>query len=257
MPQPIALITATGGRPLCLSMLAKVMARRIRQCQSDLDVLWVVVDDGGNPGESQDIVEASGIPCVFSARPGQAGEPAHTLPLQLAHAAPLAQGRPALFIEDDDYYHDGWLDACASALRRGVDVFGEPLATYYNASLGAWRAMGSLSHASLAATAVSARALEAVARRCRELPGNPSVDLWLWREAARLGLATELKPPRPRLLTQFKGMPGRPGTLASHAGANYGYTADPGLAMLRTLVDAEDYAEYAAVCGAHGRARTL
>lgn len=242
----LALLTCTGDRPRCLDHLAGLVARRAASMKSSASLLWVVVDDGAEKYKPQ---QPANVDMAYIARERSAADPAHTLPLNIAAVASAVGNRPVVFIEDDDYYRDGWLDECVAALERGIDVYGEGNARYYHVGVPGWREIGNRNHASLAATALSNSAWRALAAYAPNHP-NPSLDSWLWATLPRAGMRTELRLGGLRKVWQFKGMPGRKSTLAVHKN-KWMYSVDAKLAKLKSMVDSEDFKFYSDI--AEGR----
>ena len=235
----LALLTCTGDRPRCLDHLAGLVARRAASMEGSANLLWVVVDDGAVAYKPQ---QPANVAMTYIRRERQPGDPAHTLPLNIAAATSAVGDRPVVFIEDDDYYKHGWLDECVASLERGVDVHGEGNARYYHVGVPGWREIGNRNHASLAATSLSNRAWCALAAHAPSHP-NPSLDSWLWTTLRREGMQAELRLGGLRRVWQFKGMPGRKSTLVVHKN-KWLYSVDAKLAKLKSMVDSEDFKFY-------------
>lgn len=230
----LTVLTLTGDREDGITLCAKYMDRQTLQPDR-----WIVVDDGVNPVDKAVVRGADVI-----TRNRSAFDAAHTLPQNLLAALPLVRTDFLVFMEDDDWYHPEYLASMAQRLEQ-APLAGECPALYYRVGTRMWRIMPvqpGRPHASMACTGVSQRMYPALAAAC--IGGTPHADLRLWSMmmAARQGLHE----PAPRLCVGIKGMPGRRGQTSGWGRDEAGYTADPELAYLRSIIgaDADAYAKY-------------
>lgn len=108
----VAVITRTRNRPLLLTRAGRSVAR-----QSYRDLLWVVVNDGGDEGEARAAAEASGIAAqrllVVSHRDNIGMEAAANSGAHASRSIYLAVH------DDDDTWHPEFLARCVDFLESG------------------------------------------------------------------------------------------------------------------------------------------
>lgn len=224
----MTLVTATGARPQSWSlcerwMMAQTFASPVR---------WVIVDDGPEP---QPITfKRAGWELVLI-RPAPFWRPGQNTQARNLSKGMEAVGRDdvAVFVEDDDWYSPGWLDAVAQNIDR-AEVIGTPRARYYNLPARIARQLQNSQHASLCSTAIRGQAIDAMRRVLRS--AEKFIDLQLWRGARSRHLFAG------NHVTGIKGLPGRGGIGMGHSPEMHG-TPDPDLRILREWIgaDAEHY----------------
>ena len=216
----ITLITCTGMRAESIRRCARFVHRF--DGIGDTRVQWVVVDDG----EVQTFVPYMGDGAAIEERlvrpPHRWSPGANTLAMNLVAAMPYVKYDSVLFIEDDDWYHRGYMSAQAECLRT-ADIAGEVPARYYHVPSARWCEMMSPQHASLCATAIRRAHLHLLAHACAKSPGF--IDVRLWQMTSHLRQSRS----RAAHVVGIKGMPGRPGIGVGHKSyALIGWKPDPG-----------------------------
>jgi hypothetical protein len=217
---------------------------------------WVIVDDGAAPlsfelektawmpkpdkaARFRPLERYCGIEDVRIVRRAPCrSDPPHTLPVNLLTALDhVAHGRVAFF-EDDDWYssaHIGIVDRRLAA----QDLFGFQGIIYYHVGRRSYQSMGAHSaHSSLCQTGITAAVFPTLRRICSmPVPGG-FVDLRLWAEF----FGRTMLLPNLGTVVGIKGQPGRVGLTAGWRYAA-GYTPDPQLAFLKSLIgaDVENY----------------
>jgi hypothetical protein len=136
----ITAITPTGDRPLAMSLCERWMMNQTARPDQ-----WLVVDDGQVP-----FVPA--VPMEYVRREPRAGDPKHTLAINLLQAIPLIRGDKILIIEDDEYYAPAYVQEMAKRLDAGM-IAGITQNRYYHLPTGGYYVMHNREHASLAQTA--------------------------------------------------------------------------------------------------------
>jgi hypothetical protein len=230
----IALITATGDRELPLALCRSFVNRSTVQPDQ-----WVVVDDGKNS-----IAHVLGDqPVTYVRRRACAGEPRHTLPLNLIAAAQHVD--PSIdwvvFWEDDDWYAPTYLEHVRDVAfsRPGVQIIGQSDARYYRVKSREYQHMGNITHASLCATAIHRSLLPLMVRMCEQCI-DPFVDIHLWRRAPANASFLSSHP----LVVGVKELPGRKGLTYGWRGGD-DFVKDADGEVLRSWVGANDAAVYA------------
>ena len=212
----LTLITPTGDRPESFRLWECWISHQSRQPDA-----WIVLDDGEVP-----TVCTKGQ--LYLRRVRQRGDPPNTMPLNLLAALEAVYTDGLAIIEDDDWYAQTYLETVWARLTY-AELVGEGAAIYYHVGLPGWKKMRNTRHASLSATAVRGLAIEALRRACDPMT-NPSVDLRLWRSFSGVVYQSEWP-----ITVQFKGMPGRPGTLSSHR-PDARYSPDSGYSKLEEWI---------------------
>lgn len=224
----LTLLTATGARPEAWALCERWMLRQTFAGP----VRWVIVDDGPEP---QPITfRRAGWELVLI-RPAPFWRPG-----QNTQARNLRKGMDAVqrddlvtFVEDDDHYAPGWLQAIVDQADR-AEVIGTPRARYYNLPARIARQLNNTQHAALCSTAIRGQAVDAMRRVLRD--AQKFIDLQLWRGARSRHLFAG------DYVTGIKGLPGRGGIGMGHS-KNFSGTPDPDLRILREWIgeDAEAY----------------
>lgn len=223
------ILTATGGRPWAWAMCERLMAAQT----FDGPVHWVVVDDG--PEAQLVHFERAGwrLEVIRPAPRWQPGQNTQARNL-LAGLNSVDPYHPLAIIEDDDWYDSTWLQHVHEMLRR-AELVGETRSRYYNLARRVGRDVGNVAHASLCATALRGRAVEALKRVCR-LQAK-FIDIHLWRTHRDKLLFSGHR------VVGIKGLPGRPGIGGGHRPEFHGQ-ADQDGQLLREWVGAEWAEQY-------------
>ena len=171
----LTVITPTGDRPIPFSLCRRWMARQTIQ-----PLEWLVVDDGIVP-----LPEEQRTGCTYLRRERGAGEPAHTLPLNLLVALQHIKSKYIVIMEDDDWYAPNYLEAMLSIMpRSALGVVGQDHTFYYRLEERAYiqASVPSNHRASLCATGFVAGFIPVVAAVCHNAAkqGNGFVDLFMW-----------------------------------------------------------------------------
>lgn len=214
----VTLLTCTGMRPEAFNLCCRYVAR---MKLGALSSQWVVIDD--SLGESLDVewfaAAMQNVDNVVTLR-GVGDQPYCTMPLNVHTALDHCHGKLLVFIEDDDWYSEGYVARLFSAFSidesRALIGFSQKL--YYNVRERSFLGSYSPAYASLCRTAVGS--LPTARARLREVAYKThadrahSVDTTLWgstpsSEGKQLlqGLAC----------LSIKGMPGRSGAGILHS----------------------------------------
>jgi hypothetical protein len=199
----LVLLTPTGGRPEGLALLAGYLNTQTWQGAAR----WLVVDDC-DPATPAPLVRA-GIE-VEVMRPAWRWQPGMNTQAtcMAAGLSCIEPGDTCIVLEDDDAYLPGHVAGVLAALER-AELAGERVARYYNVATGRCREIPGQFHASLASTAVRARALALLREVCAA--GSRRIDMDLWR--AFTGRKVLLDSQN---VVGIKGMPGRGGIGVGH-----------------------------------------
>jgi hypothetical protein len=230
----ITAITPTGDRPLAMSLCQRWMTNQTVKPDQ-----WIVVDDGKTP-----IVPT--VPMEYVRREPCAGDPKHTLAINLIQAIPLIKGDKILIIEDDEYYAPTYVEEMSKHLD-GSKIAGITQNRYYHLPTGGYYMMHNKGHASLAQTAFTSAFIPTFQSAVNASMFVDFLDIRMWRMAkqslnhgfkfggralttrSRVGqlpkseLALFSDADRP-LYVGIKGLPGRAGIGMGH---------NPGMYMVR------------------------
>lgn len=235
----LTLITCTGDRPICFSLLEGWISNQTVQPDQ-----WVVVDDG----QVETNVKSN---CDYVRRMPQKTDPKFTLLLNIGEAFKHVKGDKVLFIEDDEYYAPDYIKEISEKLDR-YDLVGIGRSKYYHLPVMRWYKHKNMGHASLAQTGFTANFFSA-ARSC--LNGDMFFDVRFWRtvngrEADQLSLPNSIHQHESKdrrgfifddveksLYVGMKGMPGRKGIGIGHKEASF-HNLDRG--MLKSWISVED-----------------
>lgn len=242
----IIAITCTGARPEAFALCEKYMARQ--KVHPDQ---WIVVDDC-DPATKCTMGQTIIRP---EPRWPEFPEP-NTQHRNMAAAVDYIQrgilhGRDQIiFFEDDDWYHESYIQLQVLRLNHNT-VVGETPARYYHAKNRAFRIFeeadmnNPVPHASLCATAMRASFLPSL--ECA-IESRAWIDSNLWRMAALLApLGVSSKLYESSTVIGIKGMPGRPGVSQCHRQEADGrWSGDPDLSRLRQWIgdDADAYKSF-------------
>src|SRR5690606_38759179 len=119
-----------------------------------------------------------------------------------------------LFIEDDDWYSNFYVEAMLGYLALGVHLVGEGQAKFYNVRHRYWTVKPNKTHASLATSAIGSFSLQDwVKDWLRKTPTPLRLDVELWNQCPE---ATKFLMPVATHCVQMKGVTGRPGVGVDH-----------------------------------------
>lgn len=153
-------------------------------------------------------------------------------------AIPHIKGDKLIVCEDDDFYHETWIETLAPLLdqKRLVGVKGD---LYFKLKDRQYQIKGNITHASLAATAFKAEMLSFV-ERCK-LHKSVFIDMFLWAEGTSENNNWTLIPNRAKdgraLHVGMKQMPGLTGLGFGHTDPG---ASDPQFTMLAKWIGAAD-----------------
>lgn len=204
MQNGITLITPTGDRYETFMFCEMWMAR-----QSVKPNQWIVIDDGITRDTRCTLGQD------YKKRVRLAGEPPHTLHLNLLVALPLIKYNKILIIEDDDYYAANYIEKMNDWLAHSHMV-GQGEAIYYNIQNQTYRQMHNRNHASLCQTGFTSINIERLRTAC-ELTGrgnSTGIDILFWRNAVG---KKYLEFAEKKMLIGLKGLPGRRGFGCGHS----------------------------------------
>ena len=166
----ITAITPTGDRPLAMSLCERWMTNQtVRPDQ------WLVVDDGQTPF-------VPSMPMEYVRREPRAGDPKHTLAINLLQAIPLIKGDKILIIEDDEYYAPNYIEEMAKHLD-GSKIAGITQNRYYHLPTGGYYLMHNMGHASLAQTAFTSAFIPTFKGAVEASMFVDFLDIRMWRMA--------------------------------------------------------------------------
>jgi len=249
----ITAITPTGDRPLAMSLCERWMTNQTVKPDQ-----WIVVDDGKTP-----IVPS--VPMEYVRREPCAGDPKHTLAINLLQAIPLIKGDKILIIEDDEYYAPNYIEEMAKHLD-GSKIAGITQNRYYHLPTGGYYMMHNKGHASLAQTAFTSAFIPTFRGAVEASMFVDFLDIRMWRMAkqslnhsfkfggralttrSRVGqlqkseLTLFSDADRP-LYVGIKGLPGRAGIGMGHNPGMYPNRDTSGRRVLRQWMP-QDYQVY-------------
>jgi hypothetical protein len=249
----ITAITPTGDRPLAMSLCERWMTNQTVKPDQ-----WLVIDDGPVP-----IVPS--VPMEYVRREPCAGDPKHTLAINLLQAIPLIKGDKILIIEDDEYYAPNYIEEMAKHLD-GSKIAGITQNRYYHLPTGGYYMMHNKGHASLAQTAFTSAFIPTFRGAVEASMFVDFLDIRMWRMAkqslnhsfkfggralttrSRVGqlqkseLTLFSDADRP-LYVGIKGLPGRAGIGMGHNPGMYPNRDTSGRRVLRQWMP-QDYQVY-------------
>lgn len=118
---PVTAITCTGDRPVQFGICSKIMNRMKHK-----PMQWIIVDDGKNAVDKKDIPEYA----TYIRREPQSTDPEMTLSLNMIEAFKHVNQDAVIFIEDDDYYPDDYIQAKYDE-GKGYDAIGALYRKYF------------------------------------------------------------------------------------------------------------------------------
>lgn len=268
--QHLTIITPTGDRPQAFGLCASYLARQTRKGPAT----WIVVDDGRQPLFREPNPHPFGMPIWEIPPPTdwpkdkrdnwtatyirEAPAAGMTLARNLMAALPHCREGIVAVVEDDDWYHPGYLERLERELEDR-EMAGEGCAHYYHAGNRCWRVHPNLAHASLCQTGWRTSLHDRFLPVVRGCQGTSHfVDIKLWREApegSRKVWAPELsggpglfKP----LAVGMKGLPGRPGAGIGHRMAPASHEVDRDGKLLERWIGERDAMPYLALYAGNG-----
>jgi hypothetical protein len=204
MTDKITVITPTGDRPECFTLLRQWMANQIRQPDQ-----WLVIDDGRVPYGF--IPEATII-----RREPQKDDPPCTLGKNLEVACAYVEHDKVIIMEDDDWYGPKYIYTLAKLLNdyELVGIWGT---NYYDPSIPGYRNMGRNDHAAMSMTGMRKSFLPQLLKAIPPDGVTPdvSIDLRLWWNYSE-GKGHLIPGEGRQYHVSIKGMPGRPGAGVGH-----------------------------------------
>ena len=231
----IALITPTGARQEAFILCARYVAR-----QSCGDWRWIIIDDGPVETPVDAALSAFGInrACTYL-RPTPLWSGQNTLRRNLLSALSHCSEEWIAFVEDDDWYHPGYLERLLSKAKQGYQIVGEAKALYYHLPSASFRDMGNRAHASLSQTLMHRSLLPCLVDILSQNEEN--IDVLLWRAA--WDISSPFLFPKSTHAVGMKGLPGRPGIGIGHRPV-MGWRKDTNLDQMAGLIG-DDLALYA------------
>jgi hypothetical protein len=216
-------VTCTGDRPVCLSLLIKWMnAQTIKPDQ------WLIIEDGKTP-ISEELINAMPEYADIIRREPLEKDPKHTLCLNMKAALPFIEGNKIIFCEDDEYYAPRYIEVMSRYLES-YEVVGIGKSRYYHLPSFKYFIHGNCDHASLAQTGISKSFLPELKRL---LEGDSFIDVRIWNiiggkliKQKRIGIDGQRVGQRGFLFDDaisneflyvgMKGLPGRAGIGCGH-----------------------------------------
>lgn len=236
----ITVITPTGDRQECLTLLSKYISRQTFKGP----VQWILIDDGKTPFCPDLNILPKNIQVDYSTRyePGVSGG---SLNRNVIHALRKVKFDNVVFMEDDDWYAPTYLSVMLDMLSSH-DIVGEGTPIYYNVKTRKYRRMPNREHASLAQTGFRREIIDTIDSCCR-IP-TPYIDRKIWS-------VNKTKSGRPLkkkvffnhdLCVSIKSMPGRTGITLQHTEKQNLGTCDKNLKALQRYLgsDSSIYAPY-------------
>lgn len=227
------IVTTTRGRPGCFALLEKWVARQTVKPDQ-----WLVVSDGSKGYRftmGQEVVN----------RKASKKDALPSLCENWLAAIPHIKGDKVFVFEDDDFYHETYIETLLPflELNRLIGVQGD---LYYKLPIRKYQRMGNVSHASLAATAFTREMLPYL-ERCK-LYNSVFIDMYLWAEGTQENNAWALIPNKAKdgraLHVGMKLMPGACGLGGGH---NENGATDQTLAMLTQWIGPTDTRVYRSI----------
>lgn len=226
----LTLITPTSDRPQAFALCERWMSRQTYSGP----LHWIVVDDGSERTDctrGQDVIR----------RP--AGEHPHQSFLNNLLAgfrrAESFAAQKVLIIEDDDWYHPGYLQQMSDWLED-ADVVGQGRARYYNIQSRRCKEMGNRRHCSLCQTGVTGRVLPWIIQWVESGHATKVLDMEIWKHA--LGAFRRMIDTDGSTLScGIKGLPGKGGLGYGHR-MHRGEPTDHDGRVLRRWIGDEDAA---------------
>lgn len=228
----VVALTCTRDRPVPLSVCDEYVRRQTRKVDK-----WVIVTDGTHTGTA--------VPDVLIHRPLSKSKENTLIDNLREGLQHVRNGDVLFFIEDDDWYSPIYVETVMDFFAdTGAYIAGNFNSLYYRVDTRTYRWMENRRHASLCCTAIRIND-ETLADIHRALDGDCSFDVRLWR-SARSKKAGFLSP---TLCVGIKGMPGTRGTTSGWSGDQKGYTNDPDLSYLTSVIgrDVRFYRQYGGV----------
>lgn len=227
----LTILTPTGGRQECFSLLEKLVAAQ----NYTGEVQWIVADDC--------IPETNCTLGQTVVRPRPEWSPGQvTCARNYLAMLPLIRHSKILFIEDDDYIGPDYFKVMSSRLDQ-YSLVGECDSHYYNVAVRKYRLWNNRAHSSLAQMGIRPEILPHFESLCERPPG--SLDIFLCRKIS----TGKFFYPWSGIYVGIKGMPGRPGVVTAHR-KTFGqfWMADPNLTELRRWIGdgADLYTKYGA-----------
>lgn len=237
------IITPTGNREVLLRRTALYIQRQTVQ-----PLLWVVVDDGNEPFPITEPQFSSDYPPIlYLKRLRLAGEPVHTLRLNMQYALqhlPLYKNVGIFIFEDDDWYAPTYVEKLLPYLQHFC-LIGEGNAAYYNVYRRSYYYNHNTRHASLAQTAFHSSIQQKILNLCNVTSSTYFLDIDLWHSSIAKYIVTFSE----KLCIGIKGYQH---TLICRAGSTWGQTnlndtvwqEDANLKWLEQFMDAESVEFY-------------
>lgn len=211
-------VTATGDRPDCFSLLKKWM--KAQTCQP---ANWVIVDDGKSAmleSEYNDLPEYA----TLLRRNPRSDDPKHTLNINLMASLPYVTGDFIIFFEDDEYYAPEYLATMSNYLKE-YEVVGICRSRYYHLPTYKYYVHPNYDHASLAQTGFRTSFIDTFKYL---LNGDAFIDMRIW---TTVGNKNELLWGKAQFKTRGKEINGKRGYLFDDAiGNRYIYVGMKGMA---------------------------
>jgi hypothetical protein len=241
----IALITATGGRPIQFNLCQEFMRRQTYKG----DVLWIIIDDCApttTDNVKYDFKEDWIIIKHYPKPLWRQGQ--NTQFRNMIEGGDMVLKnfnekdiKAVFIIEDDDYYKPTYLENMMSRFET-FDIIGETYSVYYNVTYNNYIVWGNVKHCSLFQTAFTPKIIPILQDICRHPSPYPGfyIDVELWSKVKNRCFFRD-----GNLAIGIKGLPGRGGIGAGHD--NYkNMTADTNGHYLKELLgdDADLYIRY-------------
>lgn len=236
MESGITLITTTGLRPEAFDLCQMYVLRQT----STEPMQWIVVDDG-IPEQTihTEAFAARQIEVnVVRPRPAWTPQMRNTQARNLQAAIPLIRYDKIFFIEDDDWYHPGYLDYLAPLLKDDIWIVGECPAVYYHVERQLLE-RHNFAHAALCETGIRSDLIPLLER---VVTVNDFIDVRLWQCTP----AQHRKLVPRKYSVGMKGLPGRPGLGLGHQLGRPGMVQDEDWKLLKSYVG-DDYLHYKAI----------
>lgn len=227
----ITLITPTGMRPEAFALCEKWILRQTVKPDE-----WIVVDDGVIHTPITLTTKIIRPEVKWKAKTNSQGS-------NLYLAFQFAQGDYIVFIEDDDWYRENYLESLMDKIiEANAHIVGEGEAIFYHVGQKKWRALGNKEFCCLAHTVIhnslAPFVLQGIAKNERYL------DKYLWNEIKKFHEIKSLVIyPEPKLSVSIKGLPGRPGIVSGHR-FNSWWNRDDNWGKLVGVIGEEDLKEY-------------
>lgn len=242
----LILITCASDQHVGFRLAYRYVARCRQQLSPEMEVAWIVADDGRHPVECPAI---EGVASIHFRRPPSDGLESFRGNMRdaVASAQHLAGKREDSLIAviEDDWLSPHYLADAVRAFTAdpGLMLFGETRTRYYRIDNRRWHVFGPNGRAALSGTVMRAPVLPILSAWATGRDRTIMLDDRVWKSPT-LPAESKLLLPQSCYVVGIKGLPGKGGLGMGCRmdGHRYGHDGDGSL--LRSWIGAEDAAVY-------------